>query len=623
MPLPLNPPTRVQQNQVPQFKPSVGGVDISGLAQGVFNLTSAVAINERANALNRGRAAALQLQQTIQPEIQLFIQQRAGESTFPLEFTDKFQRLIDDNSQLIELGPTSIEQETFNREMQQYAVNTLKAGLDFHFKKFLSDQTAIFHRNVEHLSQEYEVANDERPIPTMPSDQERVLFKLVESFQAVASDRPEAPGIMSPKAAKSILEEQVRKLAIASLTKQMAKNPATAMEFLEKRRVTINVPTITEDLILVKDEDGLPTYKKVEITQSEYESILSAVQNRVHREKEIREGVRRIYQEKDYIFIVLAKNEAMQRILNGEVNVADEMISLKTPSGLPAFSDDDIRQLKSYELQLAKEPAERPTTDFKAFTKFLEQASFGKLDIASLLAHNGISLQDKKSILKSQFDEVNRQFDKAHTEFEARKRFARSVLSQQFGVHALFVAKGDVANFLPGVLIAFEERLTKKEREIVAAGGDLSSLDPLAVAQEIIQERQNAFYSVLAPQAANLGKQLAVYYELAKKAQEPTLAGVYKALEHDRKSKRIGQAEYLNQLFILKSLAEQGVTFNKLGEMIAGGVGIFGDLDLSTDPETGKGKSIGERLKEAPELFKWIWDAIRPGSSTLTERDEE
>lgn len=621
--IPLRPAGNVRQAQAPQLSAPLAFVDLSGFAQGVFDMSRQVSIRNNTNNVNKGKNASLLLQRRVAPKIAEYVQAHAGEENFPQEFVSFMDQTVRENTEGIEIPNDEAGNNAFNVNFNSYALSTLESSLATSNKAYHDNQSAIFKENVDAT-----VAGAEFATPQELND---IYTDLADTFRDAASDDPGAPGIISPELARVQFNENAKSIAVARLQEQIRANPSKYTEVIAMNQGMISVPKLDENMGIVTDAGGNIQYEQVPLSRGDRDAIKKALDTDLTQTRSIDENLRKIQEEKYGHRKRQLSNNAVARILDGEAGVAQELVNYYIPEYGPMFDDGAIRSMQQFEDKMVESRAQGVTTNRAGFLVMHEKMSKGELTYKDLVLAEGISFNDMKTLASSMIREEDNRTSQAMQEYNKRKSQARSILKQQFGVQGMFSSLSpDVANFLPGALIAYEERLNQKYDSLVATGGDITTINPLLEAQRIVAEREDAFFKTLAPTTAKLGKQLVRYYEATKGLQfeegrKPTLYHVGRELRNDYDRGRIGPAEFEQQLFILKSLVEQNVSYERLGTMITGSGGV---IDLGADtgaieqPATDTSGGLLDKAnefitKKAHPLDAWsefgrtLWKAMR------------
>lgn len=594
----------VERAQVPALQGPSAFVDLSTFASGIMNMSRAVMIRQRTNAVNRGKNHAYQLERAMTPGLHKFIQAHAGEDTFPTDF----EAFMAEHAQEKGAGITfnnDTERQAFELAYNQYAHRTLVSALQLDNQKYFENQNAILQNNISRatLGSQYQT----------PEQLQHTYYELAEVLREASMDTEARPGIISPAIAGTTFHDQARTIATGNLTER-AKHDPSLMLAIEEGKQTVQMPVLDAQMNLVGFEETL-------LSAEEVNGIRAQLNTYISQTKANEKGVSDIQAQRlDFTKRTMA-NEAYRAILDGESGRADEMARAYIPEFGPLFSTEEIATTKRFEDFMRKAQTEGYTSDTGLFMSMIRKADAGDLTMTEFLGHDTtdrLSYSDRQDIMRTHLRAQHRLLEEGGTVYNRRKAQARSILEKQFGVITPLLGDREAAGFLADIMVAFEDRTSRAEDEQRALGRSYAELNPLQLAQQLIRERQDAFFSVLAPEANNLGKALVRYYNQVQQMNlpSPSIQDVQRRLSSDFQDGRIGVVEYERQLFLINALRKQGVTYHRLGEMVQAGTGIDfrPSSTLQGDPEN-PDSHARTRLNVFAE---WLWDTMTEGFDTTT-----
>ena len=585
--LQLRPASIVQQAQAPSISVPDAHVDLGTFTEGLYAFTKVTLAKQDANAVNKGKNAALELQKKMLPEMNKFMQANQAKESFGEDWV----RFLDEATQRhmpnIGLGNGDREQEAFKVMHNRFIASSLEDGFKVGNAAFQAEQKRILSDNVSTAS----AGAEYMPQETL----NQAYLDIAESLREGASQDPQHPGIITPAEARITFDSKVRDIAVGRLREDLKASPQLAVEVLGNGTASVTVPELDESL-------QIKGMKLVPLTSMEVAAIKAAVDKDITQSLGIERGRNDLAREKVAMQAQVLEMSATQRILNGEVGVAEEAGMVESPYGGFVMGAEKIRSLRQFEISMRDADANKPTTNTALFMQLQEQALDGKLPYGRLVQGDvaeGISLAHRKDLMQTQLNAQQRNLTIGDRVYKEELVMARNNLKRQFGVNGLLMLNESAAGLLTDVLFALDARTQDQYRAAVASGQDPREIRPMHIAQQIIAERQDALIPILYPSLSQLGKHLVKYRNLAK--QRGTT--MKQELDKDLQEGGLTRLEYNRQLLILNGLRRQGVTDEGLDQMI-NAEGTVMSLAGTVGAPTGEDVSQWRKLNG---LMQWLW----------------
>lgn len=596
--LQLRPASIVQQAQVPHVSVPDAHVDLSTFSEGLFSFAKVTLAKQDANAVNKGKNAALELQKLMIPEMDKFIRANQTKESFNEDYVQFLNQITQQHLPDVGLGDGEREQEAFKVTHNKFMADSLETGFRIGRDAFTKEQTRILESNVAVASAGAEFMPQERL--------NEAYVDIAESFRTAASTDPQHPGIITPTAARAAFDAKVRDIAIGRLREDLKRSPQLAISVLGSGQASVAVPELDGEL-------QLSNMKLIALSAAEVEAVKAAVNKDISQSLSIEKGMNDLSREKVALQGQVLEMSATQRMLNGEVGVAEEAGLQESPYGGFVLDATKVRSLKQFEISLRDADANKPTTDTALFMRLQEQALEGKLPFGRLVqgdVADGISLSHRKDLAQMQLNAQQRNLTIGDRIYHEELKAAKDNLDRQFGVNGLLMLNKSAVNLLADVRFALDSRTQEQYREAIALGQDPRTVRPMEIAQKIIAERQDALIPILYPSLSQLGKHLVKYRTLSK-----TNGTTMKAeLDKDLQEGGLTRLEYNRQLLILNGLRRQGVTNEALDQMISA-EGTIASLAGAGAP-TGEDVSAWRKLNG---LIQWLWGFATEAPQTQQE----
>lgn len=607
--MPLQPAGLVAQAQVPGLNAPPAFVDLSGFASGIANFTKTTLARQAANAGNLGRAAAYSLEKQTAMETQAYINANAHKASFPqdfVEFQDKIRAPI-----IAQQNLDGAALAAFQTIDDHRMAGVLANAQAFGHKAFVADQTALGHSNVQHALRGVEKMS--------PGAQEEAWATVADIYTDLGNPGTGAPGVMTPGAAYLEQEAVFAQTALNILHEQLKHDNEQMYKVLVEGEGTLRVPVVVPGTTkIVRYEDGTMAFREIPLTPAQRADLQKIKESELDASNLLTAEVHANVINRQQLEKANFDNDLAVKAWGGDYTSAyTAMMSATYTDGTPMFNSKDLAAANSFLWALRNQSATTITTDDAAFWKLSEKASQGTLTNADIQDHlDTISREDLQRFAAKNLDVKNSQFDRGNTEYKSQKKTAEGLLRQYFSLHPAFSSDPAASGLAHLALSEFEERSRVAYKEAIAKGLPLSSINSQQLSQDIIAEKSRGLYNILAPTGRHLEKNLAKWYwqeamAAKKENREPSLRGIYLALEHDP---RMADAPVSRQqhAFLLKAVVEQGLTFSTLGAII----GDKGDLAPYVPPDT----EDGPLTKMYDQFFLWIMDKIS-GPQDLNEKE--
>jgi len=570
----------VNQAQVPGLNAPSAFVDLSGFANGIANFARASLARSKSNAVNKGKAVAYQLQKDTVVPLQQYIQANQHKETFLEDFTEYADVVRQGALDKIGLSDNEDEQNAFASIDNHYMAGLLGNVQAASHKAFVSNQVAIAETNVANAS----VGSERATQPVL----EYAYENIMNTYRELGSSTANRPGVVPSETGRAMATAQFKKIGLNRLREAARLEPKVMNSLILHDAGDYDIPSIDPETNEIRrDKDGNMVMDKVFITQEERQALRESIQAETKLRNsiatELRENTDNLY----FQTKALSGTDFLERAQTGDYSGALDAINRTYPDGSGMYSFTEKKEMQNFVDSMQNKQSEG-VTDRAVFFGLYEKAENGELSLRDIVVNfDTLSKTDSEKLLTMSHASNDKKFTRGHSLYRDRKKAASRGLSARFGVHEMYMTDPTAANFVPLLLVDFEERSEKLYDEYVAQGRDPSTIDLQGIANDLIKEKEHAFFNVLAPTTSKLQKHLVNYYMRAKSMPgKPSMTSLLVSLQNDHASGVIDNASYEQHLFLIRAFTNQGVTYEDLGTAIFG----KGDLEAADEkapPEDG------------------------------------